>query len=169
VCESTFAHSLSSKNKGDSMGTQLDLDTLEIGGIPQLWIFVDEWGTDKSIHKDGDLFYVRGLAKQKSESGNEFPVVELTNYTGSGIDEDFRLTAWALKSKEKIKASDLTDSWITLEKSGTRLLFKVLTDEEVSVLKGQKQIEAKTGVKESSSPQQITNGFFLKCSFLRSW
>ena len=123
---------------------QIDLDTLEVGGTPSLWLFVDEYNVEGKAHKNGELWRVEGFSMAQSNDGEkEFVVAELTKIMKDGVNECYKLSAWALKSKEKIKAKELQGKYIFLEKNGTRLLFKVATQTEVeqykAMLQGQKQ------------------------------
>lgn len=124
------------------MSSQIDLDTLSVGGTPSLWIFTDEWGTDKSPHKDNELFRVEGFSLQTSNDGSkEFPIIELTKILHAGINEVFKCSLWALKSKEKISAKELQGKYIFLAKNGTRLMFKIATDTEIQSYENKLQAE----------------------------
>jgi len=124
------------------MSSQIDLDTLSVGGTPSLWIFTDEWGTDKSPHKDNELFRVEGFSLQSSNDGSkEFPIIELTKILHAGINEVFKCSLWALKSKEKIPAKELQGKHIFLSKNGTRLMFKIATDVEIKAYEDKLQAE----------------------------
>ena len=107
------------------MTSELDLQTLEIGGFPSLWIFVDDWGTTKSNHKDGETFKVTGFSNAVSNDGKTvFPIIELE--TLGEFPELYRLSVWALRSKEKVKALTLIGKMIKLTKASSRLNFEVM-------------------------------------------
>lgn len=126
------------------MTNQIDLDTLDIGGEPSLWLFVDDYNEENKAHKNGDLFRVEGFSLASSNDGKkEFPIIELTKIMKDGVNECFKLSVWALKSKEKIKAKELTGNYIFIDKNGTRLLFKIATIEEVGQFKLSLQKETK--------------------------
>lgn len=126
---------------------QIDLDTLEVGGSPSLWLFVDEFNKEGKAHKNGDLFRINGFGTATSNDGEKsFAVAELTKIMKDGVNEDYKLSAWALKSKEKVKAKELSRKHIFLEKSGTRLLFKVATPTEVEQYKANLQNQTQAQV-----------------------
>jgi len=119
------------------MKNQIDLDTLELGGTPSLWVFVDEWNSEKSVHKDGDMYVFNGAAIHRTDEGKEFPIVELTKIYLTGINEDFKLSAWAIKTEQKFKVPEMAGKTVFFKKNGTRLLMSVATPFEVENWKAQ--------------------------------
>ena len=107
---------------------EADLMNFEVGAAKPFWIFVDNWNTNKSNHKDGDIFRVNGILLQSSNDGKtEFPTLELTKIiAGEEIAEDFRISAFALKKNKTIKAKNLIGKKIQLKKVGSRLYFDVV-------------------------------------------